>query len=107
MDCLKYYNELLEYCNCNKKQELDLEDEINDIAKRIVSIVNKSLKINEDLINIAIEIAKSNNCIVPKNIYENLCCIQNSVNTINCSSSTAAQCLQSLVCEVEDYNKDC
>ena len=34
MDCVKYYNELLGSCGCNTLKELDVEEEINDIAKR-------------------------------------------------------------------------
>lgn len=105
MDCIKDYNELLESCGCETKEELDVGDELNDIAKRLVSVVNKSLRINNDLVAIAVEIAKINDCLVPTNIYENLCCIQKSVNDINCSSSKAAKCLQSLVCNIKEYNQ--
>ena len=104
MNYMDDYNDLLNnygYCCNEEKNKKDIEaDALSDISNKLVSIVNTALSINEDLVSIATAVAAENCCKVPCDIYELLCCIQKSVNEINCSSSQAAKCLKGLFCEL-------
>lgn len=100
MNYMNDYNDLLNKSGCcNEENEID-SISISDISNKLVSIVNTALSINQDLVAIATAVAADNCCKVPCDIYKYLCCIQKSVNEINCSSSNAAKCLKGLSCEL-------
>lgn len=101
MNYMDDYNDLLNKYGCCHDEDKKEKSSLENISEKLVSIVNTALSINEDLVDIATTVAAENCCKVPHDIYKLLCCIQKSVNEINCSSSNAAKCLKALSCKLD------
>lgn len=93
---MNYEDMLKNCCTCdNPSEEL-----LASIAQEIVTIVNSTKDIQNNLINLAKLLADKNNCIVPCEDAETILCINDNLCEINSISTDMAQCLKILVCSL-------
>lgn len=100
-NCINSYEELLSNCGCSTCT--DISHELSQITNELVSMVNSALAIENQLCQIALEIANnSKNNTIPTEVGNDIICMKQTMNAINCALTGAANQLQSLICSSLD-----